>query len=177
MRFHETAIAGAFVVELTPHEDARGSFARVYCEQAFADAGIAFRPVQVNLSRNPLPFTLRGMHYQHAPHGEAKYVHCVAGRLFDVAVDLRPGSPSYLKHVGVELVAGGNRLFYIPDGCAHGYLTLEPDSALHYQVSHPYVAAAGAGVRWDDPVFDITWPAVPQVINPRDAGYPDYRPG
>ena len=177
MRFVETAIMGAFVVDLVPHADARGSFARVYCETAFAEAGIDFRPVQVNLSRNPLPFTLRGMHYQHAPHGEAKYVQCVAGRLFDVAVDLRPGSPSYLASVGVELAAGENRLFYIPEGCAHGYLTLEADSALHYQVSHAYVAEAGAGVRWDDPAFAIQWPAVPQVINSRDAGYPDYRPG
>lgn len=174
MRFIKTAVEGAWIVELAPHQDPRGSFARVYCEQAFADAGIDFRPRQINLSLNPAPFTLRGLHYQHAPYGEAKYVQCVAGRLYDVAVDLRPESPTYLAHVGVELVAGGNRLLYSPAGCAHGYLTLEPGSALHYQVSHPYVADAGAGVRWDDPAFGIQWPAAPQEIAERDATYPDY---
>jgi len=169
MRFIKTPVEGAWIVELAPHQDPRGSFARIYCEQAFADAGIDFRPVQVNLSTNPEPYTLRGLHYQRAPHGEAKYVQCMAGRLYDVAVDLRPASPTYLAHIGVELVAGGNRLLYIPAGCAHGYLTLAPDSALYYQVSHPYVAEAGAGVRWDDPAFGINWPATPQAIADRDA--------
>jgi dTDP-4-dehydrorhamnose 3,5-epimerase len=174
MRFHPTAIDGAWRIELAPHLDPRGSFARVYCAAAFAEAGIDFRPVQVNLSKNPQSHTLRGLHYQHAPHFEAKYVQCVAGRLYDVAVDLRPGSPTYLAYAGFELSAAGTTLFYIPEGCAHGYLTLEPDSALFYQVSHPYVPDAGAGVRWNDPAFGIDWPAVPRHIAERDAQYPDY---
>lgn len=176
MKFNPTAIDGAFIIDLAPARDARGSFARIFCEEAFAAAGVPLRPVQVNLSKNPIAGTLRGLHFQSEPHGEAKLVQCVRGRIFDVAVDLRPESPTYLATVGVELSPDAERLFHIPAGCAHGYLTLEPESDVLYQVSAAYAPAAASGVRWNDPAFGIQWPVEPVSIVDRDANYPDYVP-
>jgi len=176
VRFKPTAIAGAFLVELDQHEDERGSFARAFCEQEFAQAGISMRIVQTNVSRNPKPGTLRGMHYQAPPHGEPKLIHCVRGRIFDVAVDLRRDAPSYRRSAWTELSADVNRLFFIPAGCAHGFLTLEPDSEVVYYMGAAFVAGAGRGVRWNDPAFAIPWPRLPAVISARDAGYADYAP-
>ena len=119
--------------------------------------------------------TLRGMHYQAAPHEEAKLVRCPRGALWDVVVDLRRGSPAFLRHVAVELSAANGRLLYVPPGCAHGYQTLACDTEVAYQMSAPYAAGAGRGVRWDDPAFAIAWPAAPQLISERDASYPDHR--
>ena len=175
MKFNPTAIHGAFLIDLAPATDDRGSFSRIFCEKTFADAGIDLRPVQTNLSRNPLAATLRGLHFQREPHGEAKLVQCVRGRIHDVAVDLRPGSPTYLAHVAVTLSPDAQRLFHIPAGCAHGYLTLEPHSDVLYQVSAAYAPAAASGVRWNDPAFGIAWPRAPAAIADRDANYPDYR--
>lgn len=174
MRFVATAVEGVFVVEREVHADARGSFERSFCENAFAGAGIDFRAVQLNLSRNPHAGTLRGMHYQPAPHGEAKLVQCVRGRIFDVAIDLRPDSPTYLAHAGVVLDAFEPRSFFIPEGCAHGFLTLADDSDVLYHMGSAFVAGVGAGVRWDDPKFGIDWPAAPRLISDRDAAYPDF---
>jgi dTDP-4-dehydrorhamnose 3,5-epimerase len=175
MRFVPTAVEGASIVELEPHCDARGSFSRTFCMQAFTQAGLAMQIVQTNLSRNPLKGTLRGMHYQRHPHGEPKIVQCVRGRIFDVAVDLRPESPTFRRWAAVTLSPDENRVFYIPAGCAHGFLTLEEDSDIVYLMGAPYVAGAGSGVRWDDPAFGIAWPSAPAEISERDSGYADWR--
>ena len=174
MRFEPTAIAGAFIVAMEPQADDRGSFARSFCEGEFAAAGIDFRVVQLNLSRNPRARTLRGMHGQRPPHEEAKLIQCVRGRIFDVAVDLRRGSSTYLAHAGVDLDAGGERLFYVPPGCLHGFLTLNDDSDVLYHMGSAFVPGAGFGLRWNDPALGIAWPTVPTVLSERDAAYPDF---
>ncbi len=176
MRFVPTAIDGAFRVEMTPAADPRGSFARSFCAAEFAAAGIDFRIAQLNLSRNPRAGTLRGLHGQLPPYAEAKLVQCVRGRMFDVAIDLRPGSPTRLAHAAVELDADGDTLFYIPPGCVHGFLTLTDDTDVLYHMGTAFVPGVGFGVRWDDPAFGIAWPAAPALMSERDAGYPDFQP-
>jgi dTDP-4-dehydrorhamnose 3,5-epimerase len=177
MRFVPTAlVAGVVVIEHDLAEDERGFFARTYCEDDFARAGIAMRPRQINLSSNLHAFTLRGLHFQAAPHGESKVVQCVRGRIFDVAVDLRSNSPSYRRWFGIELAPDLRRMVFIPEGCAHGFLTLEAASDVFYLMGHPFVPKAGRGVRWNDPAFDIDWPAQPRIISPRDRSYPDFAP-
>jgi dTDP-4-dehydrorhamnose 3,5-epimerase len=175
VRFQPTKIAGAFFIELDVHTDDRGSFARTFCDQLFAQAGIDMRIVQANISRNPKARTLRGMHFQVPPHQEAKLVQCVRGRVFDVALDLRSELPSFGLCVCTELYADGNRLFYIPKGCAHGFLTLEDNSDLVYYMTDAFVAGAERGVRWDDPAFKIPWPWAPLLMSDRDASYSDYQ--
>lgn len=177
MRFVPTAIEGAWLIETDPAGDARGAFSRSYCREAFREAGIAFDPVQCSLSTNPARGTLRGMHYQHPPHLEAKLVLCAAGSIFDVALDLRRGSRTFGKAVGTHLSGDGARLFYIPEGCAHGFLTLEPDSSVFYLIGTAFQDGQGAGVRWDDPAFAIEWPEAPVLMSDRDASYPDFDPG
>lgn len=174
MRFQPTDIDDAFFVELDIHADERGLFARTFCEDVFAKAGAAMRTVQANISRNPKSGTLRGMHFQTPPHEEAKLIQCVRGRVFDVAVDLRRGVGSYGRCVWTELPADGNRLFLIPKGCAHGFLTLEDNSDVLYYMGDAFVPGSGQGVRWNDPAFKIPWPAAPHLISERDASYPDY---
>lgn len=174
MRFQPTDIDGAFFVELDIHEDERGLFARTFCEDAFAKAGVALRTVQANISRNPARGTLRGMHFQAPPHEESKLIQCVRGRVFDVAIDLRRDMRSYGRCVWSELSADGNRLFLIPKGCAHGFLTLEDNSDVLYYMGDAFVPGSGQGVRWNDPAFKIPWPAAPRLISERDATYPDY---
>jgi dTDP-4-dehydrorhamnose 3,5-epimerase len=173
MRFSETAIPGVVVVDTELHEDERGAFARLQCPDEFAAAGYPFRPAQTSLSRNPHPRTLRGMHYQPAPHGETKLVRVVRGRIFDVALDLRPQSPTFRRWTAAELSAENCRGLLIPEGVAHGFLTLEAESDVLYQISPAFAAGHEAGVRWNDPAFAIAWPAQPQLISPRDATYPD----
>lgn len=174
MRFSETEIPGVVVVEIEPHVDARGAFARLHCPEAFAAAGHPFEPVQTSLSRNPTAGTLRGMHHQPAPYGETKLVRCVHGRIFDVAVDLRPDSPAWRRWTAAELSADNARALLIPEGVAHGFLTLEPDSDVLYQIAPAFAPGHEAGVRWDDPAFAIAWPTAPALISDRDATYPDY---
>ena len=175
MRFIEQKIAGVFVVEAEPHCDSRGYFARVFCEEEFRAAGIAFSPPQINLSGNAKKHTLRGMHFQNPPHAEAKFVRAVRGRAYDVVVDLRKGSRTERQWFGAELDANRINGIYVPEGCAHGFLTLEDHTDILYQMGRAFVAGAGQGVRWDDPAFAIDWPAKPAVISERDATYPDYR--
>ena len=174
MRIRDTGIPGVRVVEAEPAEDARGAFARLYCPDEFAAAGIAFSPVQVNLSRNVSARTLRGMHYQDPPRAEAKLVHVTRGAIFDVAVDLRPESPTFRRWTGARLDAAGMAALFIPEGCAHGFLTLEPETDVLYHMDRRFEPGWGRGVRWDDPAFGIDWPARPEVISERDAGYPDF---
>lgn len=179
MRFRETAVAGAFVVEPEWIEDERGSFARTFASDEFARRGLDARTDQCSISVNPRAGTLRGLHYQASPHGEAKLVRCTRGRIYDVAVDLRSGSPSHLRWFGLELSADSGRAFFVPEGCAHGFQTLVDAAEVLYQISKPYVLGAAQGVRWDDPAFAIDWPPPPpegRTMSPRDAEYPDFTP-
>jgi dTDP-4-dehydrorhamnose 3,5-epimerase len=174
MNFHPTDIAEVWVVEPERHEDERGFFARIWDSEAFAERGLRDVVVQASISFNRRRGTLRGMHYQAAPHEEAKLVRCTAGRIFDVAVDLRPSSATFRRWVGVELSADNRKAVYVPEGCAHGFLTLEDVCEIAYQMSSPYEPDAARGVRFDDPAFAIVWPGEITVINERDASYPDF---
>lgn len=176
MKFIPTRLPDVLEIRLDTMADARGSFARAYCEDEFAAAGLPPVGVQCNLSINTLRGTLRGMHYQEPPVSEAKLVRCVRGRMFDVAIDLRPDSPHFCKWAGVELDAALGNALYIPEGFAHGFITLADDTAIFYQMGARFVPGAGRGVRWDDPVFAIEWPAEPLHIAERDATYPDFTP-
>jgi dTDP-4-dehydrorhamnose 3,5-epimerase len=172
MRFRPTGIEGFVIVETDVRTDSRGAFCRTFCEREFTEAGISFRVAQANLSLNPHVHTLRGMHYQEAPHAEPKIVSCLAGRVFDVAVDLRPNSPTYRRWEAVELAPALGRMVYLDEGLAHGFLTLEPHTDVHYLMGAPYVPNAARGLRWDDTAIGIAWPAVPVVISDRDQAYP-----
>lgn len=174
MRFQPTAIEGVTIVEIEPHRDDRGFFARLHCPDEFAAAGHPFVPAQTSLSRNTAAFTLRGLHYEAAPHEEAKLVRATRGRIFDVAVDLRPDSPTYSRWTGAELSAENGRALLIGRGMAHGFLTLEPDTDVLYQIDRIFEPGHGRGARWDDPAFGIEWPAAPKVISERDATYPNH---
>jgi len=175
MKFCATPINGAYVVEPTPRGDDRGFFARMWCGEEFAAKGLNAAFVQCNDSHSRCRGTLRGLHYQLAPHDEVKLVRCVRGSVFDVLVDLRPESPTYLGWFGTELTADNRLQMYIPAGCAHGYLTLEDDTEVIYPVTCAYRPEAERGVRWNDPAFGIAWPLRgPSVISPKDASWPDY---
>ncbi len=176
MIFAPTALPGAVIVELEPHSDERGFFARSWCAREFAAAGLPADLVQCNVSWNARRHTLRGMHWQAAPHQEAKVVRCTRGAILDVVVDLRPGSSTYLKHVAVRLDEENRRALLVPSGAAHGFLTLADGSEVFYQMSAFHRPEAARGARWDDPAFAIPWPAPPSVISERDRSYPDYRP-
>lgn len=174
MRFTPTAIDGVVIVDLEPVSDERGFFARMHCPEAFAAAGYPFTPQQTSLSRNTHAGTLRGMHYEASPHEEAKLVRVMRGRIFDVAVDLRPGSPTFRQWTGAELSADDGRALLIGEGMAHGFITLEADTDVMYQINRIFEPGHGRGARWNDPAFGIEWPATPQVISQRDAAYPDF---
>lgn len=174
MRFVATDIAGVVIVEAEPHTDERGGFARLHCPFEFASAGVPFEPVQTSLSTNPTLGTLRGLHFQKAPRAETKLVHAVRGRIFDVAVDLRPDSPTHRQWTATELSAANLRGLFIPEGVAHGFLTLEPDTDVLYQIAPAYTPGYAAGARWDDPAFGIDWPMAPVLMSAADATYPAY---
>jgi dTDP-4-dehydrorhamnose 3,5-epimerase len=176
MNFTPTKLSGAYIVELERHEDDRGFFARTWCQDEFADHGLEPALAQCSISRNALAGTLRGMHFQAAPHEEAKVVRCTAGAIYDVIVDLRRDSQTYADWIAVELDADSGRALYIPKGFAHGFQTLADESDVFYMISERYVPAAGAGVRWDDPAFAIEWPLPVRVISERDRSWPDHRP-
>ncbi len=176
MIFHAAGLSGAVVVDIEPLEDERGYFARAWCQREFASNGLTTQWVQSNLSGNKRKGTLRGLHYQIAPHEEVKLVRCIAGSIFDVLVDLRPDSPTYLRHVAVELSAYNRRAVYIPKGIAHGFQTLEDDTEVLYLMSEFYAPECARGVRWDDPLFKISWPTDSRTISARDASYPDFHP-
>jgi dTDP-4-dehydrorhamnose 3,5-epimerase len=175
MEFQRTKLAGVFRVKAAPHRDDRGIFARLHCPEEFAAAGVPFHPAQTSLSGNPHPLTLRGMHYQATPHAETKLVRVTRGRTFDVALDLRPESPTYRQWIAEELSADNLMALFIPQGVAHGFLTLEADTDVLYQIAPVYRPGHDAGVRWNDPAFGIAWPEPPQLISERDASYPDHR--
>ena len=175
MIFKETKMRGVYLLEPERITDERGFFARVWCQAEFEEHGIDSRLVQCNLSFNPRKGTLRGMHYQTAPHEETKIVRCTMGAIFDVAVDLRRDSPTFRQWVGAPLTAENRELLVIPPGCAHGYLTLTRDAEVSYQMSTDYAPKSAAGVRWNDPAFGIQWPGDVTLIADRDRDYPDFK--
>ena len=176
MKFIPTELPDAFVLELERHEDERGFFARAWCRDELADHGLVSELAQCSISRNSSSGTLRGMHFQNAPHEEAKLVRCTAGSIFDVIIDLRYNSPTYSKWVGIELEAEQGNALYVPKGFAHGFQTLADGSDVLYMISDPYVPEAASGVRWDDPAFGIEWPhAETRTISERDLAWPDYQ--
>ncbi|HEV2720617.1 MAG TPA: dTDP-4-dehydrorhamnose 3,5-epimerase [Thermoanaerobaculia bacterium] len=174
MRFVETLLAGAFLVEPEPRADARGFFARTFCAAEFAERGLASAFVQSNVSFNHAAGTLRGMHYQLPPSAETKLVRCTSGAVYDVIVDLRPGSPTYLRHFGVELTAANRRALYVPAMFAHGYETLSDGAEVVYQVDAFYAPDCERGLRHDDPALGIRWPLPVRVISEKDQSWPTF---
>ena len=173
MDFKPTTIDGAFVIEQKPFKDHRGFFARAYCKDAFAEHEINYDFVQANMSGNVFAGTLRGLHYQDETAPEAKYLRCIRGAVYDVIVDLRPASPTFRNWFGVELSADNRRAILVPPCCAHGYLTLQDDSEVFYQVSNIYAPHAERGMRFDDPAIKIDWPIDIVEISDKDRAWPD----
>jgi len=175
MKFAETPLTGAFQIDFQPVTDNRGFFARAFCQKEFEEQGLNPRVVQCNQSFNHLAGTLRGMHYQVEPAREVKIVRCINGAIFDAIIDLRPGSPTYRRWFGLELSAQNRRALYVPEGFAHGYLTLTDNSEVHYMVSEFYSPGCERGIRWNDPTFGIKWPIMPTIISDKDAAHPDFK--
>jgi len=172
MRFTDTDVAGAKVIDPTPHQDDRGRFMRAWCSKEFVEHGIKFVPLQANMGLSVRKGTVRGMHFQEAPALEAKLVRCTRGAMFDVLLDLRPESPSYGKWYGAELSAENGRMLYVPEQCAHGYQTLEEGTEMYYMTSALYTPSAARGVRFDDPAFSIQWPLAASVVSEQDRNWP-----
>lgn len=176
MIFQETSLKGAFLIEPERKEDERGFFARTWCADEFAAHGLNPRLVQCSISFNKNKGTLRGMHYQVAPYEEAKLVRCTKGAIFDVIIDLRPRSATYLSHVSVVLSEANRQMLYIPEGMAHGFQTMEDETEVFYQMSQVFNAESARGVRWNDPCFGIQWPPAARIISARDQQYPLFAP-
>jgi dTDP-4-dehydrorhamnose 3,5-epimerase len=175
MIFHETKLPGVFEIHLEPHCDDRGFFARSWCHKEFEEHGLNPRLVQCNVSFNERKGTLRGVHYQAEPHQEAKVVRCTAGAIHEVVIDLRPQSPTFKRWTSAALTATNRHMLYVPEGCAHGFLTLEDETEVFYQMSEFYHPESARGVRWDDPAFQVRWPRAVEVISERDRTYPDFK--
>jgi dTDP-4-dehydrorhamnose 3,5-epimerase len=174
MIFKETRLKGAYVIEIEPMKDERGFFARSFCQKEFEEHGLNPRIVQCNISYNKKKGTLRGMHYQSAPHEEAKLVSCLKGAIYDVIIDLRPNSPTCSQWLPVELSSDNNNMIYVPEGFAHGFQTLKNNTVVFYQMSEFYHPESAKGVCWNDPAFGIVWPDDIRVISDRDQKYPDF---
>lgn len=174
MIFHKTNLDGVVEVYLEPKIDERGFFARSWCRQEFEQEGLNPSLVQCSISFNSKKGTLRGLHYQIDRYAETKLVRCTRGAIYDVAVDMRPQSATFMQWVGSELTATNRRALHIPEGCAHGFLTLEDETEVFYQISEFYRPEAARGVRWNDPAFAIVWPETVEVISDRDRAYPDF---
>jgi len=174
MIFTETALKGAFLIEPERRPDERGFFARTWCQQEFQAHGLGTPWVQCNLSFNSQKGVLRGMHYQAAPFAETKLIRCTSGAIYDVIIDLRPGSPTFKRWVALELTSDNRCMLYIPEGFGHGFQTLEADTEVFYQMSQFYAPEYVRGVRWDDPTFGISWPTEERTISERDRSFPDF---
>lgn len=174
MIFETTPIPGVYTIGVEKREDERGFFARGWCQREFVEHGLPDRFAQMNISHNRRRHTLRGFHYQLAPNQEDKLLRCVRGAIFDVVIDLRPDSPTFMRSFSVELSAANYRTVLVPKGCANAFLTLADNTEVIYLVSEFYAPAAERGVRWNDPAFAIDWPAVPAVISEKDASWPDF---
>jgi dTDP-4-dehydrorhamnose 3,5-epimerase len=176
VKFVPLALDGAYLIELEPRRDDRGSFARTWCRDELAAQGLDTRVAQCSTSHNARAGTLRGLHFQRPPHAETKVVRCTRGAIFDVIVDLRPGSPTHAAWFGTELSEERGNAMYVPEGFAHGFQTLTDGADVLYMISVPYAPDASAGVRWNDPAFAIEWPdAAARTISDRDRAWPDYR--
>jgi dTDP-4-dehydrorhamnose 3,5-epimerase len=176
MKFTETKLRDAFVLEFEPHEDERGFFARTFCAREFEQHGLNPRLVQCSISFNKHRGTLRGMHWQEAPHGECKLIRVTRGAIYDVIIDLRRDSPTFKQWFAAELTAEHRRQLYVPEGFAHGFQTLTDDTEVAYQMSEFFAPESSRGVRWNDPAFAIEWPQVERrIMNERDAGYSDFK--
>ena len=174
MIFHETKLHGAFEIQIEPHSDERGFFARSWCQREFAQHGLNPKLAQCNISVTAQKGTLRGVHFQAAPFAEAKLVRCTRGAIYDVVLDLRPQSPTFRDWIAVILTAEKHNMVYVPEGCGHGFQTLQDDIEVFYQMSEFYNPDAARGVRWDDPAFRIAWPEKVEIISERDRTYPDF---
>jgi dTDP-4-dehydrorhamnose 3,5-epimerase len=174
MKFTETKLKGAYIIDIKPFVDERGFFARAWCQNEFEEHGLTTRVAQANISFNHKKGTLRGMHYQVPPYGEVKVIRCTRGALYDVIIDLRPGSETYMQWIGVELTAENHRMLYVPEQFAHGFQTLEDNTEATYQVSEFYTPGAERGLRWNDPAFDIEWPLEVVVISEKDQNWADF---
>jgi dTDP-4-dehydrorhamnose 3,5-epimerase len=172
MEFRQTPVGGAFIIEPSPHVDERGRFLRAWCAREFSESGINFLPVQANMGFSIRKGTVRGMHFQETPAEEAKLIRCTRGAMFDVVVDLRPGSPTYLRWHGAVLSADNGRMMYVPELCAHGYQTLEESTEMYYMASAFYAPGAARGVRFDDPALAIDWPLPPCAVSHQDQSWP-----
>jgi len=176
MKFDACTLPGAFIIRLERHQDERGFFARSFCRHEFAQHGLVADVAQSNISYNARRGTLRGIHFQRAPHEEIKLVRCIRGAIYDVIVDIRPGSQTYRKWLSIELSAENRVALYVPAGFGHGFQTLEDDTEIFYQMSTFYEPSAADGFRWDDPAFSVEWPIADPIISDRDRGYPDWQP-
>lgn len=174
MRFDETRLRDAWLIEAVPAYDQRGFFARTFCAQEYAERGLTTWFVQNSTSYSKQRGTIRGMHFQRAPHGEVKVVSCLRGAIWDVIIDLRPESPTYLRWQGFELTAENRRQLYVPEGFAHGFQTLHDDTEVGYLISVFYTPLAASGVRYDDPTFAIKWPLPLTAISEKDRTWPNF---
>jgi dTDP-4-dehydrorhamnose 3,5-epimerase len=174
MIFTETKLKDVYIIDIEKLEDERGFFARSWCQREFEAHGLNSRLVQCNISFNAKKGTLRGMHYQVKPFEEAKLIRCTRGTIHDVIIDIRPDSSTFRKYAGLRLTADNRRLLYVPEGFAHGFLTLEDNTEVFYQMSEFYAPDYARGLRWNDPAFGIEWPSHVQVISERDHSYPDF---
>lgn len=174
MKFTETKLKGAFIIELEPFTDLRGSFARTFCANEFAEHGLNTVMPQSNLSISQPKFTLRGMHYQVDGAEEAKLLRCQKGAIIDTIIDIRKDSPTYCEYLQVELTDSNNTMLYVPEGFAHGFITLKEDCEVFYQVSEFYTPGKEKGIRWNDPLFNIDWPTEDPVLSEKDANHPNF---
>lgn len=175
MKFIPTEVKGCFIVELEPFADERGYFARAWSSEEMDEAGVVAEISQINMSSSAKAGTIRGLHWRPLSHPEGKFVRSIAGRIFDVCVDIRRGSPTFLQWVGVELTPDNRRALSVPAGCAHGYQTLEPTSEVIYAVSAPFEHGVETGARWDDPAFGIDWPIREAItLSDKDRDWPDF---
>jgi dTDP-4-dehydrorhamnose 3,5-epimerase len=174
MIFTETTLQGAYIIDLDKKEDERGFYARGFCRNEFESMNLKSDIAQANIIYTKEMATLRGLHLQLPPYEETKLVRCTKGSIFDVIIDLRPGSATYMKHFGIDLTADNFKMVYVPEGFAHGYLTLENDTHVAYHVTEVYTPGFEKGIRWNDPSLNIQWPLQPQIISAKDKSFPDY---
>jgi dTDP-4-dehydrorhamnose 3,5-epimerase len=177
MIFTETKLKGAFILEIKKMEDERGFFGRSWCQKEMEEHGLKANVVQTNVSYNKVKGTLRGMHFQKAPHQETKLVRCTKGAIYDVIIDLRPQSPTYKQWIGVELTEENHKMLFVPEDFAHGFVTLADNTEVTYQVTQFYTPGAEGGIRWNDPAFNIKWPTEVKVVSGKDQQHPDFAEG
>ena len=177
MKFTPTKLKGAYIIDIEKREDERGFFARTFCANEFSEYDLENKFVQANMSFNYKKGTLRGMHFQKAPYGEDKLVRCTKGSLYDVIIDLRPGSETFKQWIGVELTEENRRALFVPKGFAHGFITLEDNTEINYLVTQFYTPAADSGVRYNDPAFNIAWPVKVTSVSEKDKNHPDFEGG